>query len=222
MRFWNRFKPLITRNAHRSAPIRIGLIRAPHDHEAAKRLLTEQIKNRSNVPIPDYPITTRPGLHYELIGAWHDQRLVGAIFIGPADNYAYDRDLLANPTYRPEILSRTVASIEGLAVQPHYRRGGIGLALKNAATAWANDHGAGHIISVPTTEAARELNNKAGYYLAPRNIILVLENSEHNLRVGFPFPADTVALYALDQPDRTPIHVSLQALTTTNPWRGQQ
>ena len=222
MKIWITLKTAGPAAHYPNSRIRIGAIRAPHDHEAAERLLTEQIKNRSNVPIPDYPITTRPGLHYELIGAWHDQRLVGAIFIGPADNYAYDRDLLANPTYRPEILSRTVASIEGLAVQPHYRRGGIGLALKNAATAWANDHGAGLIISVPTTEAARELNKKAGYYLAPRNIILVLENSEHKLRVGFPFPADTVALYALDQPDRTPIHVSLQALTTTNPWRGQQ
>ncbi|WIM07984.1 hypothetical protein QPC17_00095 [Trueperella bernardiae] len=34
--------------------------------------------------------------------------------------------------------------------------------------------------------------------------------------------AGPAAHYALDQPDRTPIHVSLQALTTTNPWRGQQ
>ncbi|MEW6933716.1 GNAT family N-acetyltransferase [Trueperella pyogenes] len=216
MKIWITLKNAILAAYHPNSRIRIGAIRTPHDYQAAIGMLAEHIEQFSQLPFPVFPIHDQAGLYGELIGAWHNQGLVGALMVGPAHHYTHDPSLLANPAYKPEVFTAAIACIDALVVKPGYRRHGIGLALKNTATAWADQHGASIMLSVPTTNAARELTKKAGYQVLGPNIILMIKHPDHELRIGFPFPNDTVAVYAFNNTTGPAINVSYQHLPTLN------
>lgn len=62
---------------------------------------------------------------------------------------------------------RSCCMIQGIAVAPEHRREGIGLKIKRYCDLWAVQHDACLVLSIPTNDAARRLDEQAGYDILP-------------------------------------------------------
>ena len=97
-----------------------------------------------------------------------------------------------------------------IAVEPAHRRTGIALALKHHLDAWAHDHGAHLALSVPMTQASRNLNQAAGHIVLPPDITLVIQIKAHARTHAFPAQEGTTwALRLLTDTAHTPIRVGV-------------
>ncbi|MCI5826147.1 MAG: GNAT family N-acetyltransferase [Arcanobacterium sp.] len=193
---------------HLHHPIRIGLIRDRNDYETARRLLTEQISEPSNIPFPQFPIQTSNIFASELIGAWDKKQLIGAIFITNGIQYGSDPTILETYGHNVQRLTDSITVIQGLAIQPQYRRHGIGAKLKNTATLLAHKRGTRVIIAIPTTNAARELNKKSGYILYPPGVFLMINTQETGECFAFGIdPASTWSVYPITQPGQATLSI---------------
>lgn len=158
-------------------------------------LLAEQIGERRNQrlpkPLPNPDDLFRP----TLIGAWAEDRLVGAAFVMPdlEDSTYYAATGHGNAA---EFLAVRTAMVQGIAVIPEYRRMGIGARIKRYCGMWAAQHGCVLVLSIVTNEAAARMNEKAGYQVLPPLVTLVVEAVDHGrvvALIGLPFDRDSPA-----------------------------
>ena len=133
----------------------------------AKRLIVEQIPHLADIEFPKRPVEDDGTLRPLFIGAFSKDGLIGAAFVTPgiqaAQSFLGYFSASAGAYQCAELVRRTVAEVEGIAVVDEYRRRGVALALKRYIDAWAADHGACLVLSVPTNEAARGLSEKSGH-----------------------------------------------------------
>ena len=123
----------------------------------AKRLIVEQIPHLADIEFPKRPVEDDGTLRPLFIGAFSKDGLIGAAFVTPgiqaAQSFLGYFSASAGAYQCAELVRRTVAEVEGIAVVDEYRRRGVALALKRYIDAWAADHGACLVLSVPTNEA---------------------------------------------------------------------
>ncbi|WP_043564769.1 GNAT family N-acetyltransferase [Actinomyces israelii] len=189
--------------------------------QAIHTLITEQVPYPSFVPLPETLPDRNNHLHRELVGAWRDSHLVGAAFIGPAEQEADHPARLGLHDDAKTILDN-VAMIHDLAVEPAHRRQGIALALKHWLATWARDHGTHLILSVPMNQASRDLNEAAHYIVLPPNITLVIQIKANRRTYAFPSNEGTTwALHLLTDTPNAPIRVGVHP-PAPNPRPGHQ
>lgn len=145
----------------------------------AKRLIVEQIPHLADIEFPKRPVEDDGTLRPLFIGAFSKDGLIGAAFVTPgiqaAQSFLGYFSASAGAYQCAELVRRTVAEVEGIAVVDEYRRRGVALALKRYIDAWAADHGACLVLSVPTSEAARGLNEKSGHRVLEPDVLLMLQ-----------------------------------------------
>lgn len=147
--------------------------------KAIKSLLVRDIKDfDQSVPavVRHDDGTIRP----TYIGVWGQDRLIGAALIQPAlcvaETLIYRTGTSGvHAAQIREAFAEHAALIEGIAVVRKHRREGIGLQIKAFCDSWAADHGAELILSIPTNEGARLLNEKAGYTVVPPDGYLTIK-----------------------------------------------
>lgn len=130
--------------------------------KAIKSLLVRDIKDfDQSVPavVRHDDGTIRP----TYIGVWGQDRLIGAALIQPAlcvaETLIYRTGTSGvHAAQIREAFAEHAALIEGIAVVRKHRREGIGLQIKAFCDSWAADHGAELILSIPTNEGARLLD----------------------------------------------------------------
>ena len=175
--------------------------------QAIRVLLAEQVPHPSFVPLPEALPRRHHRLHRELIGAWRHRDLVGAAFIGPDEQEADGIARLGLDDDAHTILD-DVAMTHDIAVEPAHRRTGVALALKHHLDAWARDHGAHLALSVPMTQASRNLNQAAGHIVLPPGVALVMK--VHANARTYPFTVDrrtTWALHPLTDAQQAPFRI---------------
>lgn len=145
----------------------------------AKRLIVEQIPHLADIEFPKRPVEDDGTLRPLFIGAFSKDGLIGTAFVTPgiqaAQSFLGYFSASAGAYQCAELVRRTVAEVEGIAVVDEYRRRGVALALKRYIDAWAADHGACLVLSVPTNEAARGLNEKSGHRVLEPDVLLMLQ-----------------------------------------------
>ncbi|WP_411938152.1 GNAT family N-acetyltransferase [Bifidobacterium longum] len=145
----------------------------------AKRLIVEQIPHLADIEFPKRPVEDDGTLRPLFIGAFSKDGLIGAAFVTPgiqaAQSFLGYFSASAGAYQCAELVRRTVAEVEGIAVVDEYRRRGVALALKRYIDAWAADHGACLVLSVPTNETARGLNEKSGHRVLEPDVLLMLQ-----------------------------------------------
>ena len=166
---------------HTTSPAVDGPRAAATDGEAKaiKSLLVRDIKGcDQSVPavVRHDDGTIRP----TYIGVWGQDRLIGAALIQPAlcvaETLIYHTGTSGvHAAQIREAFAEHAALIEGIAVVRKHRREGIGLQIKAFRDSWAADHGAELILSIPTNEGARLLNEKAGYTVVPPDGYLTIK-----------------------------------------------
>ena len=114
------------------------------------------------------------------IGVWGQDRLIGAALIQPAlcvaETLIYRTGTSGvHAAQIREAFAEHAAIIEGIAVVRKHRREGFGSQIKAFCDSWAADHGAELILSIPTNEGARLLNEKAGYTVVPPDGYLTIK-----------------------------------------------
>ena len=147
--------------------------------KAIKSLLVRDIKDfDQSVPavVRHDDGTIRP----TYIGVWGQDRLIGAALIQPAlcvaETLIYRTGTSGvHATQIREAFAEHAAIIEGIAVVRKHRREGFGSQIKAFCDSWAADHGAELILSIPTNEGARLLNEKAGYTVVPPDGYLTIK-----------------------------------------------
>lgn len=140
--------------------------------DAIRSLLRREESSPNDVPLPDSVADDSGGLYPVLVGAWRGADLVGAVFVSPDYQEAEELRTRRHCREDADCTLRQVAAINSIAVEPAVRRQGIGLALKLWADAWSADHGAHVMISVPTNDAARKLNQAAGHTVLKPGVAL--------------------------------------------------
>lgn len=147
--------------------------------KAIKSLLIRDIKDfDQSVPavVRHDDGTIRP----TYIGVWGQDRLIGAALIQPAlcvaETLIYRTGTSGvHAAQIREAFAEHAAIIEGIAVVRKHRREGFGSQIKAVCDSWAADHGAELILSIPTNEGARLLNEKAGYTVVPPDGYLTIK-----------------------------------------------
>lgn len=147
--------------------------------KAIKSLLIRDIKDfDQSVPavVRHDDGTIRP----TYIGVWGQDRLIGAALIQPAlcvaETLIYHTGTSGvHAAQIREAFAEHAAIIEGISIVRKHRREGIGLQIKAFCDSWAADHGAELILSIPTNEGARLLNEKAGYTVVPPDGYLTIK-----------------------------------------------
>ena len=147
--------------------------------KAIKSLLVRDIKDfDQSVPavVRHDDGTIRP----TYIGVWGQDRLIGAALIQPAlcvaETLIYRTGTSGvHATQIREAFAEHAAIIEGISIVRKHRREGFGSQIKAFCDSWAADHGAELILSIPTNEGARLLNEKAGYTVVPPDGYLTIK-----------------------------------------------
>lgn len=147
--------------------------------KAIKSLLVRDIKDfDQSVPavVRHDDGTIRP----TYIGVWRQDRLIGAALLQPALHVAetlifHTGTSGIHAAQIRKIFAEHAAIIEGIAVVRKHRREGIGLQIKAFCDSFAAEHGAELILSIPTNEGARLLNEKAGYTVIPPDGYLTIK-----------------------------------------------
>lgn len=161
-------------SGHRAAlPAVDGPRAAATDAEAKaiKSLLVRDIKDFDQ-SVPAVVRHDDGTIRSTYIGIWRQDRLISAALIQPA-LYIAETLIRSTGVRGPqaaqirEAFAKHAAIIEGIAVVRKHRREGIGLQIKAFCDSFAAEHGAELILSIPTNEAARLLNEKAGYTVIP-------------------------------------------------------
>ena len=100
----------------------------------AKRLIVEQIPHLADIEFPKRPVEDDGTLRPLFIGAFSKDGLIGTAFVTPgiqaAQSFLGYFSASAGAYQCAELVRRTVAEVEGIAVVDEYRRRGVALALK--------------------------------------------------------------------------------------------
>lgn len=148
----------------------------------ARRLLIQEIADMGRATFPKDWINADDRFGPTLVGAFLDDRLVGAALVGPAQEYAAALSATCRGVWPSRLLDDAlqlvgteIAETPGVAVVPDHRGEGIGLRLKRYCDLWAAQHGAYLMFSRPTNEAARRLNEKAGHKVLEGDVSFVTQ-----------------------------------------------
>lgn len=186
--------------------------------QAIRSLVTQQIPDPGSVALPEALPHRHHGLHRELVGAWRHGDLVGAAFVGPSEQEA-DGFTRGGLHHDAETVLDNVAMLHDVAVEPAHRRTGVALALKHWVSAWAADHGAHLVISVPTTQEARDLNQAAGHRLLPPGVTLVMQVKTNGHTCRCPSEEGTTwSLRRLTEASRCPLLVGAEQPLAATSW----
>ena len=154
-------------------------------------LLTEQIGECRNQqlpkPLPNPDDLFRP----TLIGAWAEDRLIGGAFVMP-DSQDAQALVSLGADKAAQAFERSRCMIQGIAVIPKHRREGLGLKIKRYCDLWAAQHDACLVLSIPTNDAARHMNEKVGYDVLPPQVSLCIEVTDDDNAITCCFPVDGV------------------------------
>ncbi|MEF2736153.1 MAG: GNAT family N-acetyltransferase [Bifidobacterium choerinum] len=137
-------------------------------------MLTEQIEHGWDKRIPYAGANPDDLYRPTLIGAWSQDRLIGGAFVMP-DTQDAESFLLRHVHDGAQSIERRCCMIQGIATVPEHRGEGIGGRIKRFCDAWAANHGAYIVLSIPTTQQAVRLNENAGYHVLPPQVALVLQ-----------------------------------------------
>lgn len=192
MRLFGRFKDLLHGPAQRHEPasrIRIVPTAGQVQTDMVWNLLTEQIEHGWDKSLPK-PVPNPEDLYRPtLIGAWSQDRLVGGAFVMPDSQDA--QYLAARGVHdAAETFERCCCMIQGIAVAPERRGEGIGTRIKHSVDAWAAHHHACLVLSIPTNDQARRMNQKAGHITLPPLVPLVIKITHHGQGTICIFPID--------------------------------
>ncbi|WP_137657802.1 GNAT family N-acetyltransferase [Bifidobacterium moukalabense] len=136
--------------------------------------LSEEIEHRWNGSIPDPLVEDDGTLRPTLIGLWSEGRLIGGAFVRPAIEEA--AGFAANGWENAaQVVRERVCVTEAIAVRRECRGKGIGLQIKGYCDAWAREHHALLMLSIPTNDGARHLNEKAGHTVLDTDVSMVLQ-----------------------------------------------
>ena len=136
--------------------------------------LSEEIEHRWNGSIPDPLVEDDGTLRPTLIGLWSEGRLIGGAFVRPAIEEA--AGFAANGWENAaQVVRERVCVTEAIAVRRECRGKGIGLRIKGYCDAWAREHHALLMLSIPTNDGARHLNEKAGHTVLDTDVSMVLQ-----------------------------------------------
>ncbi|MBM6746797.1 GNAT family N-acetyltransferase [Bifidobacterium ruminantium] len=148
----------------------------------AQRLLVQEIADMGRATFPKDWVNVDDRFGPTLVGAFLDDRLVGAALVGPAQEYSaalaatcrgvWPSRLLDDALY---LVGTEIAETPGIAVVPDHRAEGIGLRLKRYCDLWAAQHGAYLMFSRPTNKAACRLNEKAGHKVLEGDVSFVTQ-----------------------------------------------
>ena len=112
-----------------------------------------------------------------------------------------------------QAFERSRCMIQGIAVIPKHRRDGLGLKIKRYCDLWAAQHDACLVLSIPTNDAARHMNEKVGYDVLPPQVALCIEVTDDDNAITCCFPIDGVvpdarwAFHIVAQPKWMPLAV---------------
>ena|GEM_PF-463652 len=171
-------KNLLRRAArfHRVDPLEPvgGPVRDEAEAQEVWSLLAEEIEHRWNGSLPDSLAEDDGALRPTLIGLWAEDRLIGGAFVRPAVEEA---TAFATHGWKDaaQVIRERVCITEAIAVRGECRGKGIGLQIKRYCDAWAREHHAPLMLSIPTNEGARRLNEKAGHTVLDTDVSMVLQ-----------------------------------------------
>ena len=153
--------------------------------------LAEQIEHGWDESLPK-PLPNPDDLYRPtLIGAWAKDRLIGGAFVMPDSQDA--QALVSLGTDKAaQAFERSRCMIQGIAVIPKHRREGLGLKIKRYCDLWAAQHDACLVLSIPTNDAARHMNEKVGYDVLPPQVALCIEVTNDDNSITCCFPVDGV------------------------------
>ena len=162
----------------------------------ARILLSQNIEELLDMRIPDFVGQDDGSSRPTLIGAFLEDRMVGAALVGPVGDYAvaFEQNIRAFHSWcdarkASEILRKSVAEVQGLVVDSPHRGKGIGLKLKRYCDVWAAQHDAEFMFSVPTNEASCKMNERAGHIVLGDGVRMVVQVQDRE--TGFRSPAIT-------------------------------
>lgn len=160
----------------------------------ARILLSQNIEELSDMRVPDFVGKDDGSLRPTLVGAFFEDRMVGAALVGPVGDYtvAFEQNIRVfhpwcDARKASEILLKSVAEVQGLVVDSLHRGKGIGLRLKLYCDVWAAQHDAEFMFSVPTNEAACKMNERAGHIVLGDGVRMVVQVQDRE--TGFRSPA---------------------------------
>ena len=171
-------KDLLRRAAriHRVDPLEPvgGPVRDEAEAQEVWSLLAEEIEHRWNGSLPDALVEDDGTLRPTLIGLWAEDRLIGGAFVRPAIEEAAG---FATNGWEDaaQVVRERVCMTEAIAVRKECRGKGLGLRIKRYCDAWAREHHALPMLSIPTNEGARRLNEKAGHTVLGTDVCMVLQ-----------------------------------------------
>ena len=171
-------KNLLRRAArvHRVAPLEPvgGPVRDEAEAQEVWSLLAEEIEHRWNGSLPDPLVEDDGTLRPTLIGLWAEDRLIGGAFVRPAvEEAAFFGD--SGWEDATQVVRERVCMTEAIAVRADCRGKGLGLQIKRYCDAWAREHHAPLMLSIPTNEGARRLNEKTGHTVLDTDVCMVLQ-----------------------------------------------
>lgn len=154
-------------------------------------LLTEQIEHGWDETLPKPSPNPDDLYRPTLIGVWSKDRLIGGAFVMP-DSQDAQALVSLGADKAAQAFERSCCMIQGIAVIPKHRREGIGLKIKRHCDLWAAQHDACLVLSIPTNNAARRMNEKAGYDVLPPQVALCVEVADDDNAIACCFPIDGV------------------------------
>ena len=128
-------------------------VRPAGDHAEAEEignLLLEEITHPGFVPGPEFVWQGQGFLRPTLIGAWSEDRLVGAASLSPYMEHAKAFCGIGRAD-AAQAVARLVAETDGIAVRPDHRREGIGRKIKLFCDSFAAQHHAAIMVSSSPT-----------------------------------------------------------------------
>lgn len=186
MRFVEGIKNLITTPAKRNkcqSRLRIVPTANQMQTDMVWNLLTEQIEHGWDESLPK-PAPNPDDLYRPtLIGAWAEDRLVGGAFVMP-DSQDAQALVSLGADKAAQAFERSCCMIQGIAVDSEHRRENIGSEIKRHCDLWAAQHDACLVLSIPTNDAARRMNEKAGYDVLPPQVALCVEVTDDDRTIA--------------------------------------
>ena len=171
-------KNLLRRAAriHRVDPLEPvgGPVRDEAEAQEVWTLLAEEIEHRWNGSLPDSLAEDDGALRPTLIGLWAEDRLIGGAFVRPAVEEA---SFFGDSEWEnaAQVVRERVCVTEAIAVREDCRGKGIGTQIKGYCDSWARDHHALLMLSIPTNDGARRLNEKTGHTVLDTDVSMVLQ-----------------------------------------------
>ncbi|MCK6131752.1 GNAT family N-acetyltransferase [Bifidobacterium dentium] len=152
-------------------------VRPARNHAEAEEigsLLLEEIAHPGFIPGPEFVWQGQGFLRPTLIGAWSQNRLVGAAALSPYMEHA-KAFLGIGRADAAQAVTRLVAETDGIAVRPDHRREGVGRKIKLFCDSFAAEHHAAIMVSVTTNHESACLNNKTKHIVFGRCDGLVIK-----------------------------------------------